>query len=170
MDNNADWLIIGRFGRPHGIKGFVTVISFAEPRENILDYTHWHVGINNQWQPLNVLETKVNNKFILARIEGYQEREHVARLTNLEIAVKREQLQDLKPDEYYWHQLVDLNVVNRQGEALGVVTEIMPTGSNDVLIVVGENQRHLIPYLLDDVIIDINLDQHVITVDWDADF
>lgn len=169
MDNNTDWLVIGRFGRPHGIKGFVTVISFAEPRENILDYTHWHVGINNQWLPLNVLETKINNTFILARIEGYQEREEVARLTNLEIAVKREQLKDLKPDEYYWHQLIGLNVVNQKGEVFGVVTELMATGSNDVLVVVGE-QRYLIPFLLDDVILDINLSKGLITVDWDTDF
>ncbi len=169
MDQNVDWLVIGRFGRPHGIKGFVTVVSFAEACENILNYTQWHVGINHQWQPLNVLETKINNKFILARIEGYQEREQVARLTNLEIAVNRDQLQALKPDEYYWHQLVDMHVVNQQGEALGVVTEIMPTGSNDVLVVVGE-RRHLIPFLPDDVILNINLSARLITVDWDADF
>ena len=169
MDNNNEWLVIGRFGRPHGIKGFITVVSFTEPRENILNYTHWHVGINNQWQPLNVLETKVNNKFILAQVEGYTEREQVARLTNIEIAVKSEQLQELKPDEYYWHQLVGLNVVNQQGEALGVVTEIMATGSNDVLVVVGE-RRHLIPFLPDDVIINIDSSQRLITVDWDSDF
>ena len=169
MNTNSEWLVVGRFGRPHGIKGFITVVSFTEPRDNILNYTHWHVCINNQWQPLNVLETKVNNKFILAHVEGYQEREQVARLTNVEIAVKREQLQKLKPDEYYWHQLVGLNVVNQQGEALGVVTEMLATGSNDVLVVTGE-RRHLIPFLPEDVILDIDPSQGLITVDWDADF
>ena len=169
MNSDSEWLIIGRFGRPHGIKGLITVVSFTEPRENILSYTHWHIGVNNQWQPLNVLQTKVNNKYILAQLEGYTEPEQVGRLTNIEIAIRREQLQALKPDEYYWHQLVGLNVVNQQGEALGVVTEIMPTGSNDVLIVTGE-RRHLIPFLPDDVILDINPSQGLITVDWDANF
>lgn len=169
MDIDSDWLVIGRFGRPHGIKGYITVVSFTEPRENILNYRHWHVGFNDQWQPLNVLETKVNNKFILALVEGYTEREQVARLTNIEIAVKREQLPKLKPDEYYWNQLIGMNVVNQQAEALGVVTEIMPTGSNDVLIVEGE-RRHLIPFLLDEVIINIDPELHLISVDWDSDF
>ena len=169
MDNNSKWLVIGRFGRPHGIKGFITVVSFTEPRENILNYTHWHIGSNERWQPLNVLQTKVNNKFILAQIEGYTEREHVARLTNVEIGVKREQLQPLQSDEYYWHELVGMNVVTQRGIALGSVSEIMATGSNDVLVVLGE-RRHLIPYLPDDVILEINPSQRLITVDWDADF
>ena len=170
VDTNTDWLVIGRFGRPHGIKGFITVVSFTEPRENILDYTHWHVGTKGQWQPLNVLETSVNNKFILAKIDGYTEREQVAQLTNVEIAVKREQLTTLKPDEYYWHELIGMNVVNQQGVAMGVVSEMIATGSNDVLIVVNEQQRHLIPYLPDDVILEINPSQRLITVDWDPDF
>lgn len=163
------WLVIGRFGRPHGIKGFITVVSFTEPRENILNYTHWHIGSKEQWHPLNVLQTKVNNKLILAQIEGYTEREQVARLTNVEIAVKRDQLQPLKSDEYYWHELVGMNVVTQQGIALGSVSEIMATGSNDVLVVLGE-RRHLIPYLPDDVILEINPSQRLIIVDWDADF
>ena len=171
MDNNSEWLVIGRFGRPHGIKGLITVVSFTEPRENIVDYTSWHAGMSsgNQWQPLKVLQTKINNKFILAQIEGYTDRDQVARLTNVEIAVKREQLQALKPDEYYWHDLVGMNVVTREGLALGTVSEVMATGSNDVLIVNGE-RRNLIPFLLHDVIIDINASQRLITVDWDVDF
>ena len=169
MDNDVDWLIIGRFGRPHGIKGFVTVVSFTEPRENILDYANWHVCLNNQWQPLNVLNTSVNNKLILAQIEGYTEREQVARLTNLDIAIKRSQLAPLNPDEYYWHDLVGMQVINKDGHTLGTVSEIMATGSNDVLIVNGE-QRHLIPFLPDDVIIKIDAGQRIITVDWDQDY
>lgn len=169
MDNAADWLVIGRFGRPHGIKGLITVVSFTEPRENILGYAHWHVGKNTQWEPLNGLQTTVNNKFILAQIEGYHDRDQVALLTNLEIAIKREQLQTLNADEYYWHELVGMQVVNRLGEILGDVTEMLATGSNDVLVVQGE-RRHLIPYLPGEVLIDINASQRVITVDWDADF
>ncbi len=169
VDNSTDWLVIGRFGRPHGIKGLITVVSFTEPRDNILNYTHWHVGSKDQWQPLNVLQTSMNNKFIMAQIEGYTTPEQAARLTNIEIAVKRDQLQALGPDEYYWHDLVGMNVVNKQGVALGVVTDLMETGSNDVLVVSGEG-RHLIPYLPEDVIVNIDSSQRLITVDWDTDF
>ncbi|CEG58085.1 ribosome maturation factor RimM [Legionella fallonii] len=169
MSNQANWVVIGRFGRPHGVKGFITVQSFTEPRDNILRYTDWHVLLNNTWQLIKILSVEVHNKAIIATIEGYPEREMVASLTNVEIAIKKEQLAALEPGEYYWHQLIGMKVVNPKGESFGVVTEIMPTGANDVLVVQGE-KRHLIPYLPEQFIIEINESQQVITVDWDVDF
>lgn len=169
MNNQDNWLIIGRFGKPHGIKGFVTVHAFTEPRDNILRYTNWHAFINNKWQPIKLLSAEVQNKSIIAQIEGYPERETVARLTNVEIAVHREQLEELESGEYYWHQLIGMNVINSKGESFGKVIEIIPTGSNDVLVIQGE-KRHLIPYLPGQFILDINSNKQLITVDWDMDF
>lgn len=169
MSNQTNWIVIGRFGRPHGVKGFVTVQSFTEPSDNILRYTDWHVFLNNQWQPVKLLCVEVHNKAIVAQIDGYPEREMVSRLTNAEIAIQKEQLAELAPGEYYWHQLIGMNVVNQKGDAFGMVTEIMPTGSNDVLVVQGE-KRHLIPYLPEQFIIHIDDEKKVITVNWDVDF
>lgn len=169
MNNQANWVVIGKFGRPHGIKGFVTVHSFTEPRDNILGYTDWHAFLNHQWQPVKLLHVEVHNKTIVAQIEGYPERELAAHLTNVEIAVQKSQLASLEPGEYYWHQLVGMDVINQKGQSFGKVMEIMPTGSNDVLVVQGE-KRHLIPYLPGQFIINIDDSQQVITVDWDVDF
>ena len=169
MTHQANWIVIGRFGRPHGVKGSVTVNSFTEPRDNILSYTDWHVSLNNTWQPIKLLSAQNYNKTIVAQIEGYPEREDVAELTNAEIAVHQEQLAPLAPGEYYWYQLIGMNVVNQQGQSFGAFTEVLPTGANDVLIVQGE-KRHLIPYLPGQFIIDIDDNQRVITVDWDLDF
>lgn len=169
MDNQAKWIVIGRFGRPHGIKGFVTVHSFTDPRDNVLRYSDWHVFMNNKWQPIKLLSAEVQDKSIIAQVEGYPERELVARLTNVEIAVQQEQLAELKPGEYYWHQLIGMNVINPKGESFGTVTEIIPTGANDVLVVEGE-KRHLIPYLPDQFILNIDSSKRLITVDWDMDF
>ncbi|WED42526.1 ribosome maturation factor RimM [Legionella cardiaca] len=169
MEKVTDRIVIGRFGRPHGIKGFVTVHSFTEPRDNILRYTDWHAYINKQWQPLKLLHVEMNEKSILAQVEGYNEREQVAALTNVDIAVSREQLPILAEGEYYWHDLIGMQVVNQQGVLLGEVVEIMPTGANDVLVIEGE-KRHLVPYLPGQFVADINSSQRIITVDWDADF
>lgn len=169
MNSQDNWVVIGRFGRPHGIKGFVTVHSFADPPENILRYTTWYAFVQKQWQPIKLLSIEVHNKSIIALVEGYPERESAARLTNVEIGINAEQLAELKPGEYYWHQLVGMNVVNKEGLSFGQVIEIIPTGSNDVLVVQGE-KRHLIPYLPGEFVIDIDAGQRVITVDWDLDF
>ncbi|CDZ77956.1 Ribosome maturation factor RimM [Legionella massiliensis] len=169
MDKSSDWVVVGRFGRAHGIKGFVTVHSFTDPRENILRYTDWHAYIAKQWQPLKILHLEINDKSILAQIEGYREREQVANLTNVEIAISRSQLPSLMPGEFYWHELVDMQVVNQQGQLFGKVVEIMPTGANDVLVIEGD-KRYLIPYLPGKFVIDVDRDQKLIKVDWDMDF
>ena len=62
-----------------------------------------------------------------------------------------------------------MRVVTQEGTALGTVTEMMSTGANDVMVVVGE-KRHLIPYLPGTAVIEINDTQRLITVDWDVDF
>ncbi len=167
--NDTDWIIVGRFGRPHGVKGLITVISFTEPRDNILRYVPWYVRAQNSWQTVKLLRVDITSKSILAQIESYQEREQVALLTNVEIAIKAEQLPNLEAGEFYWHQLVGMTVVNIQGLKLGTVKEIMATGSNDVLVVDGE-KRYLIPYLPEQFILRVDEQQRLITVDWDTDF
>lgn len=169
MENKSDWIVVGRFGRPQGLKGFIRVISFTEPQQNIANYSPWYAELNGQWQAIKIVEIEEHNKFILVRIDGYQQREDIANLTNINIAVQRTQLPDLPRGDYYWHELEGMTVVNKEGLCLGQVAEIFATGSNDVLVVSGE-KRYLIPYLLDDVIIQIDEKQRQITVDWDMDF
>ncbi|MDI1352168.1 MAG: ribosome maturation factor RimM [bacterium] len=169
MNEKTDWVIIGRFGRPHGIKGFVTVHSFTEPRDNILRYSDWYAYVNYTWTPVKLLSVEVHNKAIVAQVEGFPERESVAQLTNVDIAVSKEQLAELAPGEYYWHQLIGMTVLNQNGDSFGKVVEVMPTGANDVLVVQGD-KKHLIPYLPGQFIININDKEQVITVDWDLDF
>ena len=168
-EQDSPWVIVGRFGRPHGIKGFATVISFTEPRDNIVHYANWYGYIDYEWQLIKRLATEITHKSILTQIEGYQDRETVARLTNVDIAIPRTQLPALPKDEYYWHELVGMSVVTEQKVDLGSVVEVMSTGSNDVLVVVGDKRR-LIPYLLGSSVIDIDPNKRIITVDWDLDF
>lgn len=169
MDEVVDRIIIGRFGKVHGIKGFITVISFTEPRDNILNYSNWHARINYQWQALNITHTEVTNKHILVQVEGFSEREDVASLTNVEISVQKDQLPRLEDGEYYWHQLCGMQVINQLGEVLGTVSEILPTGANDVLVIDGET-RHLIPYLPGRYVTRVDIGKGQIEVDWDPDF
>ncbi|KTD15000.1 ribosome maturation factor RimM [Legionella israelensis] len=168
MNKKKAWIIVGRFGRVHGVKGFITVHSYTDPRDNILSYNNWHMFLNEQWLPVKPLQVKVNNKSILALIEGYERRELASQLTNIEIAVSKDSLPELKPGEYYWYELIGMQVINRDGKELGKITDIMPTGANDVLVVTSE-KRHLIPYLPEQVILEVNKDKRFIKVDWDLD-
>lgn len=167
--NTADSLIIvAKFGRPHGIKGQVKVVSFTDPPENVLTYQPWCIKIKQQWQPIQIIRAEQHQQYVLAQIEGYPEREQVALLTNLEIAVPIEQLPALQPGEYYWHQLIGMQVMNQERHILGQVTEIIPTGANDVLVVAGK-KRCLIPYIQTRYILSVDAENKMIQVDWDQD-
>ena len=168
-EQNSNWLVVGRFGRTHGVKGFITIISFTEPRDNLLSYDKLFAFIKKEWVPLSLEHLEITGKHILAKIKGYTEKEQVATFTNIDIGIRREQLPKLSIGEYYWHELIDMSVVNLQGHSLGKVVEVLATGSNDVLVVAGE-RRHLIPYLPDQCIININKENRLITVNWDEDF
>jgi len=86
-----------------------------------------------------------------------------------EIGIRRDQLPATAPGEYYWRDLQGLKVVTVKGELLGTVDHLMETGANDVLVVDGDRE-HLIPFVLDKVIVNVDLDKAEIQVDWDKDF
>ena len=169
VKNSIDWVMVGRFGRPHGLKGYISVYSSTEPSGNILSYPDWYVFINGHWTLLKRLSVEEHTRFIVALIDGYSKREQVAQLTNLDIAIQSSQLPELESGEFYWRQLIGMTVMNTKGLLLGSVTEIIATGSNDVLVVTGES-RYLIPYRYGVVVLDISEDKRHITVDWDSEY
>lgn len=169
ISKNKNWVVIGKFGRPQGLTGMVRVFSFTDPKDNLYDYKNWHAKINHEIQEIKPVALQKNNKFDLVKIAGYESREQAAFLTNVEIIIEGSQLPILADDEYYWHELVGMEVQNCQGLSLGKVKEMLETGANDVIIVEG-NKRYLIPYIINDFILNIDSINKIITVDWDPDF
>ena len=90
------------------------------------------------------------------------------------IAIRREQLPALAEHEYYWNDLKGLRVVTRDGIPLGEVTGLMETGANDVLVVQERQddtvRERLIPYLPGRVVLEVDLAEGIMTVDWDPGF
>ena len=69
------------------------------------------------------------------------------------------------PDEYYYDEIIDSEVVDLSGNHIGIVKEIMTTGANDVWIVKREGQSDALIPLIDDVVKEINVDDKLITID-----
>ncbi len=164
----SDWIVIGRFGKVHGLKGLISVISFTDPIENILDYEPLHITLKRSWCPIKLLQKQISGDKVLVQVENYLTREDVSLLTNMEIAVPREALPKLDENEYYLHDLVGLKVYNLQDEFLGTVTEILPTGAHDVIVISGAI-RILIPFIWEHFIIKVELPKEKIVVSWETD-
>ena len=142
--------------------------SFTRPREAILEYDRWYLKQQGEWQAAAVSEGKRQGKTVIAHLEGVDDRDDAAMLVNCEIAVDREALPEADNGSYYWADLEGLKVVRSDGTELGHVAYLMETGANDVLVVQGETER-LIPFVQEKVILDVDLGNGVISVDWDWD-
>lgn len=162
-------MVLGKVAGPFGVRGWVKLLSFTEPRAQILEYQPWQLRREGEWRECRLAEGRPHGKGVIARLEGITDRDQALALMGAEIGVWREQLGTAKPGEYYWADLTGLEVRLEDGRVLGAVTGLMATGSNDVLVVQGERER-LIPFIRGQVIKDVDLEARVIRVDWDPDF
>ncbi len=164
----ADPVILGRITGIFGVRGWVKVFSYTEPREAVLDYGRWLLSKDGGWREAKVAEGKRHGKTVIARIEGVDDRDEAKALIGIDIGVPRDELPDTEEGHYYWADLEGLDVVRRDGSRVGTVAELLETGANDVMVVTGEREI-LIPFVMDRVIVDVDLAEGVITVDWDWD-
>ncbi len=160
---------VGEVSGVFGIKGLVKVFSFTDPRENILSYSPWLLKKGNEAKTVKVLEGGLQGGAVVAKFAGIDDRDQAAALMGWTIFITPEQLPKTAADEYYWSELIGLDVQTLEGVALDRVENLLETGANDVVIVSGERQR-AIPFLQGRTIMRIDLTARLMVVDWDPDF
>ena len=161
-------VILGRVVGLVGVKGWIKVYSYTEPREAVLDYKDWLLGRDGNWRRAELAEGKRHGKAIVARLEGIDDRDAATELLGSDIGVDRDALPEPEEGHYYWADLEGLTVVHTDGTELGKVSYLMATGVHDVLVVDGTAER-LIPFVPGQVILDVDLAAGVIRVDWEWD-
>lgn len=164
-----DRLVIGRVSGLYGVRGWVKIHSFTEPRENILAYGQIQLGRDGRWRDATLVEGRRQGKGLVACISGIDDRDQAAGLVGEDIAIQRSQLPETVDGELYWVDLIGLEVVNEDNASLGIVSKLIETGANDVLVVDGERER-LIPFIKGAVVKAVDLDSGTIRVDWETDY
>lgn len=164
-----DRAIVGRISGLYGVRGWLRIFSYTDLRETIVDYSPWQVSKGGQWQTVKVESGHSHGKGVVVKLVGYDDRDAAATLIGCDIVVTREQMGEPDPGEYYWADLEGMKVVTLDGVELGVVDHLFETGANDVVVVRGERER-LLPFVRGNVIKNIDLQRHVMEVDWDPEF
>jgi len=161
-------VLVGRISGVYGVKGWVRVFSYTDPIENILEYSPCFLNTEGNWMKRD-MQGKRHGKGIVMHLSGCNDRDAAAALIETEIAVSRQQLPELNENEFYWSDLVGLNVITIDGVEFGKVVRLLQTGANDILVVKGDKERWL-PYIRPDVIRRVSLEDALIEVDWDPEF
>jgi 16S rRNA processing protein RimM len=150
-------IVIGRVSRPHGTKGEIRIEYFnSEDRQLFSRYQMIFIqGDKGGPQAYRPLAVRPRKKFVLALLEGVRTRAEAEQLRGKAVLVDAADLPLLDADEYYWHEILGMRVVTEDGEDVGTIAEIFPTGSNDVYVVRQGEREALIP-AIKEVIVSID--------------
>ncbi len=163
-----DFILVGNFGRPIGLKGSIKLNSFTRPPENIKSYNSFFMKEESEFIELEVKKISTSGKnliIFLINCNSLDEAEKTFK--GREIFIPKLDLPEIK-DKFYWSDLIGLEVVIRNSEKiLGKVHSLLETGSNDVLIIKNPNQEDiLIPFIMKQVILEVT--EKSIYVDWEV--
>lgn len=172
MAASEEFIPVGKISGAFGIKGWVKVFSFTDPRTNILEYSPLFLSRQGEWIEIKVSGGHLQGKGVVMGIGNVTDRDQVQPLIGSELAIKKEQLEPAEEDEFYWSDLQGLTVMNLDDETLGQVDHLLETGANDVLVVKakGENTERLIPFVMEEIVKAVDLDKQLIQVDWSKDY
>ena len=168
LNAEDDLIEVGHVLGVHGVAGQVKVYSNTSPRQNVVTYSPWIIDQAGTQKTYEV-NGKVHGKNVIASLKGVSGRDQAMDLIGAKILIKRNQLPTLSQGDYYWTQLEGMEVISTEGDEFGTIDHMLETGANDVMVVQGDRER-LIPYVMEEVIISVNLEKNQIIVNWDADF
>ncbi|BDT66923.1 ribosome maturation factor RimM [Comamonadaceae bacterium OS-1] len=184
-DLPADAIEVGRIGDAWGIKGWFKVVSHSAAPEALFSSKRWFLQPTERGAKtfagtklLRVIEAKEHSGGVVAQAHEVVGRDAAEALRGSRIFVARTSFPSVSTDEYYWVDLIGLDVVNREGVALGQVKELLSTGAQTVLVIayqeadeagVVQTLERMVPFVA--VYVDkVDLPARLITVDWQPDY
>jgi 16S rRNA processing protein RimM len=172
----AGIIVLGKVVDAYGLRGEVRVHPFADDPESWRAMPRWWLGRDGDalemWRCLRLIRCRGQSGSLIVALDGVDNRDAAESLRGMLVGAQREELPAPEDGEYYWDDLVGLDVVNMQGQALGRVAGLIGTGANDVLRVVAEGEEgreRLLPFV-DAVIREVDVPGRRIRVDWELDW
>ena len=164
--NDQHKVVIGYVLSPHGIKGWLKVISYTDPIANFFSYKKIFINKDNEYYPYVIDDSTSSGKKIRLKLSGIDDRNQSEKLAKCEIVVNREDLPEISSESYYWADIIGFDVNSKDNINYGILDSFMETGSNDVMVVIGNSYRKLIPFINNEVVKSVDIENKVIIVDW----
>ena len=172
---NSQVVLVGEIIGSHGLKGWVQVFSYTRPAEKILTYSPWQLADETLSEEVLISSSRVAGKKILVLFEEFVSRNQADLLRARKVFIDKSQMPKLEEGDFYWNELVGMQVKSTEGIFLGNVETLIETGANDVLVVgpvkgSWDDQKRLIPYVDREVIVEVDQFLNQITVNWGPNY
>lgn len=167
-------LTLGRVAGVYGVRGWVKLVSFTRPIEALFDYNPCWIAKGEGFEA-RILEGRLHTGGLVARLTGpdgrlIEDRDIAASLIGSEIQVDRSRLPEPQDGQFYWFDLIGLEVRNLQQQTLGKVDSLTSNGAQDVLVVMDGDTERLIPFVQGPIIHSVSPKDGVIVADWQLDY
>jgi 16S rRNA processing protein RimM len=167
-------IVLGRIVAPFGVQGWLRVHPFGDDPEAWRKMPQWWLSADaeapaERWKPHDLEAVKLHGDGVVAKLSGIDDRDASEALGSCYFGAPREALPEPSQDEYYWADLVGLDVVNMQDQPLGRVKSLIETGANEVLVVADGERERLLPFV-EQVVKKVDVVAKLVRVDWDSDW
>ncbi len=167
-------IVLGRIAAPFGIQGWVKIQPFGDDPLEWRKIREWHIAADaeapdGEWSTLRLRSLKAHGKGLVASFVELPDRNAAEAVDGFYLGASREAMPATDEGEYYWGDLVGLEVFNEAGVKLGTVLALMSTGAHDVLQLQDGEDERLIPFV-SAYVKDVDLSAGRITVEWEADW
>ena len=173
----ADIVVLGKVVGAYGLRGAVKIHPFADDPNAWGKLTHWWIGQDglapSLWRQTRVLKCREHGEVLVADLECFPDRNASESAKGVLVGAPRAVLPATDKDEYYWADLIGLEVVNTHDQALVRVLGLIETAANDVLRVGNgedkDSKERLLPFVAT-VVLEVDLPARRMRVDWEADW
>jgi 16S rRNA processing protein RimM len=158
-------VVLGRILGAHGVRGWLKVVSYTDPVDNLLRQRAWILaGGDAPGREYRVRDGEFDGRWLRVSLDGIEDRDAAEALRGLNIEVARSALAPAGPREYYRDDLLGFEVSNLAGTALGQVSHFLEAPAAAVMVVRGERE-HWIP-AAPPHLVRVQLEARRIVVDW----
>ncbi|NBD22493.1 ribosome maturation factor RimM [Paenibacillus glycinis] len=164
---DQQWLSVGKLVNTHGIRGEVKVISQTDfPEERFAPNSVLRLINEESGQQLDVeiVSAREQKGMFFLKLKGYDNINDVEKYKGWSLKVSKEDLVELEEGEYYHHQIIGCKVVTDEGAELGVITEILVPGANDVWVVQPAKGKQVLIPVIDEVVLDVDIPNKTVKV------
>ena len=155
-------ILIAKIQAHQGLNGWLKVYSYSETKQKFSEYKYFFIQKDNNTIRLDIEDISIG-KSIKVKFKNFNCREDSEEYIGEEIFINENQLDVLEENQFYWNEIIGLTAYLNNGKKIGIVSDIIETGSNDVLVIKGKEEI-LVPYVFGESVMEVAVEEKKIII------
>ena len=156
--------LIGYVIKPQGIKGEIKIDPISPNLNRYKQLDKIYIALKNEMQTYSVQKARLSDRFVFLKLLGIDSRDDAEKLRGAEVLIEEIDLIRPAENEYFVHDLIGCQVVEKNGQIIGVLRDVLQISSNDVYVIVGESGEEILVPAIKDVIEKVDISNKQISI------